>query len=89
MAYVNYKTATEHPVEGYILQAAVSDREASTMDPESLEKSIECAVEMISQGLQDECMPKSQVDQMTIHPITAYRWQSLAAKGQVTYHAGC
>ncbi|OLN81682.1 UPF0613 protein PB24D3.06c 2 [Colletotrichum chlorophyti] len=71
------------PVDGFILQGPVSDREsiADSTEPETLKESLELAAKMISEGRENEAIPQSLLPVFFTTPITAYRWQSLAAKG--------
>jgi hypothetical protein len=85
MEYTDHKKYDNPLVDGYILLAPVSDREAaSTLTPSNeLEQSIKVAEGMIKQGHDQETMPGGSIPPIFASPITAYRWYSLAAKGYV------
>lgn len=51
------------------------------MPPEELERSIQHAQAMITEGKQNDAMPTLLIPPIFTSPITAYRWNSLAAKG--------
>jgi len=51
------------------------------MPPEDLKRSNQHAQEMIAEGKQNDAMPTSLIPFIFSSPITAYRWNSLAAKG--------
>lgn len=51
------------------------------MSPGELETSVKHAQGMISEGKEDEAMPASLIPFIFTSPITAYRWNSLGAKG--------
>lgn len=87
MEYAKYDEHGSEPVDGFILQAPVSDREAfgTMLAPEALEKSITMAKELIAAGKEDAVMPKEQLSSTFTEyfptPITAYRYNSLMAPG--------
>ncbi|WQF75740.1 Putative fusarinine C esterase SidJ, alpha/Beta hydrolase [Colletotrichum destructivum] len=78
-----YTKHKEDPVDGFILQGPVSDREsiADSVDPDWLKKSLEYAEKLIDEGKEWEAMPRDQLPSFFQTPMTAYRWHSLAAKG--------
>ncbi|GJC86779.1 UPF0613 protein PB24D3.06c [Colletotrichum liriopes] len=78
-----YTKRKEDPVDGFILQGPVSDRESivDSVDPEWLKKSLEYAGEFIAEGKGGEAMPKDLLPSFFLTPMTAYRWHSLASKG--------
>ncbi|GKT43694.1 UPF0619 GPI-anchored membrane protein [Colletotrichum spaethianum] len=78
-----YTKHTEDPVDGFILQGPVSDRESivDSVDPEWLQKSLKRAEELIAEGKKGEAIPKDLLPSFFSTPMTAYRWHSLAAKG--------
>ncbi|KAK1999841.1 DUF1749-domain-containing protein [Colletotrichum falcatum] len=80
---VEYTKRKEDPVDGFILQGPVSDRESIVdfTDSEWLEKSLKYAESLIAEGKEGEAMPKDLVPSFFSTPMTAYRWSSLAAKG--------
>ncbi|KAK3315984.1 hypothetical protein B0H66DRAFT_499037 [Apodospora peruviana] len=71
------------PVDGYILQSPISDREAALkfMTAEDLEASVIAAKEMIDRGEENEVMPNRIIPPVFGTPVTAYRWYSIVAKG--------
>ncbi|KZL67042.1 esterase lipase [Colletotrichum incanum] len=80
---VEYTKREEDPVDGFILQGPVSDRESivDSVDPEWLKKSLKYAEELIAEGKEGEAMPKDLLPSFFSTPMTAYRWYSLVAKG--------
>lgn len=82
--YTNYEKHHNEPVDGFIIQASVSDREALPIDKgkETIDKVVAIATEMIKSGKADDAVPKSQLPPVfEPFPVTAYRWHSLAAVG--------
>ncbi|ROT42801.1 dolichol-phosphate mannosyltransferase [Sodiomyces alkalinus F11] len=79
---MEYAKRTDDPVDGFILQGPVSDRQAveGLLEPEELQESIELAAEMIAEDRGEEMMTPEQVYHI-YKPVTAYRWHSLVAKG--------
>ncbi|GAP89240.1 putative dolichol-phosphate mannosyltransferase [Rosellinia necatrix] len=70
------------PVEGYILQAPVCDRDAMALEmgDSKLEESIAAAEQLINAGKGQERMPLAQLPSfMHDTPISASRWYALAA----------
>jgi hypothetical protein len=67
------------PIDGAILQAPVSDREASLMhmSHDHYVKSIAAAQAMVSEGKADEIVPSSETHGFFAAPVTARRWLSL------------
>lgn len=67
------------PLDGAILQAPVSDREASLMHMphDQYAKSVAAAQAMVSDGKADEIMPTSETQGLFGAPVTARRWLSL------------
>ncbi|CAI6082377.1 unnamed protein product [Clonostachys chloroleuca] len=81
MEYTNYARHNNEPVDGFILQAPVSDREGlEGMFPEWRD-SLAVADQMIAEGKSDWCIPKDKVPPVFNCPMTAYRLRSLIAKG--------
>lgn len=72
---------TYAPIDGGILQAPVSDREAivATMDPEVYKGSCEFAQKMVDAGDGDEILPSKVTESFFPGPISARRWLSLAS----------
>lgn len=83
MEYCDHAEYNNEAVDGFILQAPVSDREAirSTTNKEVLDASLETAAEMIKAGSEKDCVPRDKMTPAFNTPITAYRWHSLAAVG--------
>lgn len=83
MEYTRYSKYNNEPVDGFILQGPISDREALTMAMPDPQPSLDVAAKMIADGKADEIMPKEQMPSFLDSPISAYRFQSLAKKGFV------
>ncbi|KAL0943606.1 uncharacterized protein CTRU02_201493 [Colletotrichum truncatum] len=83
LEYTNRDRYKSVPVDGYVLLNPVSDRQAAglLMSQDDYEKSIKHAQGMISESKQNEAMPMSLIPFIFTSPITAYRWNSLGAKG--------
>ncbi|KXX74294.1 hypothetical protein MMYC01_208559 [Madurella mycetomatis] len=83
LEYTDREKYQTPPVDGYILQSPVSDREAALlfMSPDILSRSLEVAKEMIESGRNGDPMPRDLLPPIFTTPITAYRWHSLAAEG--------
>jgi pimeloyl-ACP methyl ester carboxylesterase len=81
MEYADYTKHENLPVEGFILHAPVSDREALEMVFPDNQESIDLARSMIAEGKQDDCLPQDMVPSVLEAPISAYRFNSLCAKG--------
>ncbi len=83
MEYTNYAKNQTKPVDGFILQAPVSDREAfgGLVSKEQIDESLAVAAEMIRSGQEDAIMPRDKLPPEFAEPITAYRWNSLIAPG--------
>lgn len=85
MEYANYGKHQNEPVDGFILQAPVSDREGLAPVCPDMDDAIEYATKMIAEGKSDQLVPKDNVPSMVGAPITAYRLHSLLAKGYVQH----
>ncbi|KAI5459859.1 hypothetical protein BGZ63DRAFT_415318 [Mariannaea sp. PMI_226] len=81
MEYTNYEKHGNEPVDGFILQGCVSDRETLDLIMSDPEPSLALAAKMIAEGKADHMMPKDMLPDVLGAPISAYRFQSLAAKG--------
>ncbi len=82
MEYLTGKGNEERaPIDGGIIQAPASDREAIVMqmDPEIYEKSCDVAKAMLASGNAEEIMPSTLVKKILPCPVTARRWLSLAS----------
>lgn len=77
-----YAAQKDYPVDGFILQGPVSDREgvADFVDASTLKQSLDLAERMIQEGRGGEFLRADQVAHI-YDPITAYRWHSLVSKG--------
>ena len=80
MEYTNYAKHNAEPVDGFILQAPVSDREGLDIVAPNWRESLAKANAMIAEGKADWAMPKDKVPNVLGAPISAYRLQSLVAK---------
>lgn len=83
MAYTNYVKHGNEPVDGFILQAPVSDREALDDLFPTWRESLEHAENLIAEGKKDHLMPVDLVPHDLGAPMTAYRLWSLMAVGFV------
>ncbi|KAI9815319.1 MAG: hypothetical protein M1827_002799 [Pycnora praestabilis] len=82
MEYLVGEDAKERPaIDGAILQAPVSDREAMTnmMAPDDYEKSCELATQWVKEGKEENILPGEVSQGMGNAPISARRWLSLAS----------
>ncbi|KAG6000047.1 hypothetical protein E4U43_001726 [Claviceps pusilla] len=80
MEYANYVKHCNPPVDGFIMQGPVSDREAMNEIFPSHQDTLDLADEWIAQGRAHDCLPRDKVPQDLGAPITAYRFRSLVAK---------
>jgi hypothetical protein len=82
---LEYLTGRGHedrtPIDGGIIQAAVSDREALLMEmnPGIYSSSIVKAQKMVGNGNGDEILPSVDTDNAFPCPVSAKRWLSLAS----------
>lgn len=84
MEYVNYEKHNSEPVDGFILQGPVSDREALEAEAGDyrLNQAIEHTKKMVAEGNGNDYMPEALVpDMLAGTPMSASRFLSLAAKG--------
>ncbi|OAA38594.1 Esterase/lipase superfamily protein [Metarhizium rileyi] len=81
MEYSNYVKHSNPPVDGFIMQGPVSDREALECSFPRYKESIELADTWISAGRAGDCLPGDKVPKALAAPVSAYRFKSLAAKG--------
>lgn len=63
------------------MQGPVSDRDALEMVLPDPQPSLDLAAKMIAEGRADDVMPNDKVPKVLGAPVSAYRFQSLAAKG--------
>ncbi|KAH8890920.1 duf1749 domain-containing protein [Thozetella sp. PMI_491] len=82
MEYNDPKHGTS-PVDGFILQGCVSDREAfgPLLGPEMIADSLAHAEALLKEGNGDVIMPKEKIFAGFSGPVTAYRWHSLLSVG--------
>lgn len=85
MEYSDYVKHSNPPVDAFIMQGPVSDREAMSVIFPSYEESIVLADSMIAAGKAGDCLPGDKIPKAFAAPISAYRFKSLAAKGYVTH----
>lgn len=83
MEYSNYAKYNNEPVDGFILQAPVSDREGLEIVFPEFQKSIDYANQMVADGRANDCLPSAYVPGVLGAPLSAYRLLSLCAKGFV------
>ncbi|TLS27954.1 hypothetical protein PpBr36_00537 [Pyricularia pennisetigena] len=84
MEYTNYARHNSAPVDGFIMQGPVSDREAfgPLIDKEELDKITSQASALIRAGKENEIMPQDNpVSEVFGAPLTAYRLNSLLSPG--------
>ena len=81
MEYSNYPKHGNEPVEGFVLQAPVSDRECLDIVWPDREESLELAAKMIAEGRADDCLPKNMIPGVLGAPCSAYRLNSLCVPG--------
>jgi hypothetical protein len=81
MEYTNYTRHRNEPVDGFILQAPISDREGLAPMFPSLNDNLEVANKLVSDGKEKHLMPIDQVPYVYSAPMTAYRLQSLVKPG--------
>jgi hypothetical protein len=84
MEYSNYSKYGNEPVDGFILQAPVSDREgfAMFMAEDQVEESLEVARALIDAGKAQTIMPADKIPVIFRKtPFSAYRWHSLISVG--------
>jgi len=84
MEYSDYTKHKNQPVDGFILQAPISDREWAEYTGQSeLQDAIDVAKKLIADGKSDYIVPRDKAQIVAGVPITAYRLHSLVAKGYV------
>ncbi|UNI21360.1 hypothetical protein JDV02_007356 [Purpureocillium takamizusanense] len=81
MEYTDYARHNNEPVDGFVLQAPVSDREGLESVYSDYQASIDLASQRIAEGRANDCLPSDKVPPMLAVPMTAYRLHSLCAKG--------
>lgn len=83
MEYANYAKHNSNPVDGFILQAPISDREAFKLEFPDTDKSVQVAEQMIAAGKADHIAPREVIPPSLGPAVSAYRLRSLLAKGFV------
>lgn len=83
MEYTKYDKYGNEPVDGFIMQAPISDRENLDEMVPGWRKIVAHAEQMIAEGKQDHFMPPDLVPPSLGGPITAYRIHSLMTLGYV------
>ncbi len=81
MEYADYAKHNNEPVDAFILQAPVSDREALEEVYPEFQESLDLATQWIAEGRANDCLPSDKVPPMLAAPMSAYRLHSLCAKG--------
>ncbi|KAH6604284.1 hypothetical protein Trco_007730 [Trichoderma cornu-damae] len=81
MEYTDYAKYSNSPVDGFVLQAPVSDRESLDLFFPDYQSKIEYAERMIAEGKGDDCLPNDQSFAMLGAPVSANRFRDLFAKG--------
>lgn len=81
MEYANYAKHNSNPVDGFILQAPISDREAFKLEFPDTDKSVQVAEQMIAAGKADHIAPREVIPPSLGPAVSAYRLRSLLAKG--------
>jgi hypothetical protein len=81
MEYSNYAKYKNSTVDGFILQAPVSDREGLMASFPECQETLDLANKMIDEGRGEDCLPMKNVQGMLGAPLSAYRLHSLCAKG--------
>lgn len=88
MEYTNYAKHGNEPVDGFIMQAPVSDREPLDDFFPTWRDSLAVAEALIAEGKKDHLMPVEKVPEVLSAPMTAYRFWSLVAPGYVMPFSG-
>lgn len=87
MEYNRYHKYHNEPVDGFILQGSVSDRQGyvDALGQKAVDDMVSLAKDMIDAGSGEEVVPKSKLPPTFFfpNPMTAYRLHSLAAVGCV------
>lgn len=83
--YTDYDKHHNEPVDGFIIQGSISDREAygDAMSAEAVDDIVSLTRDMIDNGKQKDAVPKSKLPPNFIFPcpFSAYRLYSLTAVG--------
>ncbi|KAF4123188.1 Protein of unknown function (DUF1749) [Geosmithia morbida] len=78
--YANYEKNQTEPVDGFILQAPVSDREFLVAQEPNWKDCLEAAEQAIAEGKADWCLPPAKVPKALGSYMTAYRLRSFLAR---------
>ncbi|PHH75155.1 hypothetical protein CDD80_2595 [Ophiocordyceps camponoti-rufipedis] len=78
---MEYVKQSSPPVDGFILQAPVSDREGLDLFEPDFKTTLDLAKSWIAQGKANDCLPRNMVPSSLGAPVSAYRLYSLWAKG--------
>ncbi|QPH12675.1 hypothetical protein C2857_004945 [Epichloe festucae Fl1] len=78
--YADYAKHNSPPVDGFIVQGPISDRETMHDIFPSHQDSLDLADQWIAEGRAHDCLPRDKVPQDLGAPMTAYRFKSLIAK---------
>lgn len=84
MEYTDYEKHQNEPIDAFILQGSVSDREGFVEDlgKDEADRMVRLATDMINDGRKDDAVPKSQLPRPFFPwPVSAYRIHSLAGVG--------
>ncbi|PHH87586.1 hypothetical protein CDD83_8664 [Cordyceps sp. RAO-2017] len=81
MEYTHYAKHNSPRVDGFILQAPVSDRESLEVFHPDYQTSLDLASSWIAQGKADDCLPAGMASNVLGAPVSAYRLHSLWSKG--------
>ncbi|UKZ81272.1 hypothetical protein TrVFT333_009044 [Trichoderma virens FT-333] len=81
MEYTNYAKHSNSPVDGFILQAPVSDRESLDTFLPDYQSKLDYANKMIAEGKGADCLPNEHSIEMLNAPMSANRFHDLFAKG--------
>lgn len=84
MEYTDYEKHLNEPIDAFILQGSVSDREGFVEDlgKDEADRMVRLATDMINDGRKDDAVPKSQLPRPFFPwPVSAYRIHSLAGVG--------
>lgn len=83
MEYLVGKGSESRPkIDGGILQAGISDREAMHLTTEGLDETVKIVQDIVKEGKSEDVLPFSISNPFfSDTPITAYRFLSLATKG--------
>ncbi|KAF7543588.1 hypothetical protein G7Z17_g10611 [Cylindrodendrum hubeiense] len=79
--YADYAKHGNEPVDAFIMQGCVSDREAFELVMPNPQPSLDLAAKMIAEGRANDVLPMDMIPAVLQAPISAYRFQALTAKG--------